>query len=76
MGRIEEEENMKMFSDCSNECCVCAFSGGTCLAGHGDDDFVPASKEELLRRLQFCEDKRSRQHIIDFLKDYYNYEFH
>lgn len=28
---------MKMFSDCSGECCVCAV-GNHCVAGHGDDE--------------------------------------
>ena len=41
---------MKMFSDCSGECCVCA-CGGFCLAGIGDDDFSPASKEKNHREL-------------------------
>lgn len=41
---------MKMFSDCSGECCVCG--GGWCMAGHGDDDFYPASKEEIIDRLR------------------------
>lgn len=41
---------MKMFSDCSGECCVCACGGG-CLAGHGDDDFWPASSEVIIERL-------------------------
>lgn len=42
---------MKMFSDCSGECCVCACGGG-CLAGHGDDDFHPASTEQIVKRLE------------------------
>ena len=42
---------MKMFSDCSGECCVCA-CGGFCLAGHGDDDFSPATNEQILARLK------------------------
>ena len=41
---------MKMFSDCSGECCVCS-CGDFCLAGHGDDDFWPASKEQVVNRL-------------------------
>lgn len=41
---------MKMFSDCSGECCVCA-CGGFCLAGHGDDDFCPASTDQIITRL-------------------------
>lgn len=41
---------MKMFSDCSGECCVCA-CGGFCLAGHGDDDYWPASDAQIIERL-------------------------
>ena len=33
---------MKIGSDCSGPCILCACSGG-CLAGHGDDDYVPIS---------------------------------
>ena len=42
---------MKWFTDCSGECCVCACGGG-CLAGHGDDDFSPATNEQILERLK------------------------
>jgi glycosylphosphatidylinositol transamidase (GPIT) subunit GPI8 len=41
-----------MFSDCSGPCIACACHGGGCLAGHGDDDFVAASDEELNKRLE------------------------
>lgn len=41
---------MKMFSACSGECCLCACSG-FCAAGHGDDDFWPATDEQILKRL-------------------------
>ena len=43
-------ETMKMFSDCSGECCVCV-CGDFCLAGHGDDDYWPASDEKIIKRL-------------------------
>lgn len=42
---------MKMFTDCSGECCICS-CGDFCLAGHGDDDFRPASTEQIIERLQ------------------------
>jgi hypothetical protein len=38
---------MKMFSDCRGPCLVCACGGIGCLAGHGDDDFVLAPREQL-----------------------------
>jgi hypothetical protein len=42
---------MEFFTRCSGECIVCACSGG-CIAGHGDDDFIPASKEMLMTILE------------------------
>lgn len=64
---------MKMFTDCSGECCVCV-CGSFCLAGHGDDDFRPASKEEIIRRLENGEWKSHRQYMIDYLKTRYGIE--
>lgn len=40
---------MRMFSNCSGTCYTCACSG-MCLAGHGDDDYMPASKESIVER--------------------------
>lgn len=62
---------MKMFSDCSGECCVCG-CGDMCLAGHGDDDFFPASKEKIIDRLKKGEYPHYRKYMIDYLKE--NYE--
>ena len=39
-----------MFSNCSGECCVCGCGSG-CLAGNGDDDFYPATTEQIIDRL-------------------------
>lgn len=47
---------MKLFSDCSGECILCACHG-CCLAGHGDDDFYPATDEQLLQRLDELNNK-------------------
>lgn len=41
---------MKMFSNCSGPCCLCNCLG-CCLAGHGDDDFYPATDDQLIKRL-------------------------
>ena len=54
---------MKMFSDCSGECCVCACGNG-CLAGHGDDDFCPASSQQIIERLNNGEYPNYRQTMI------------
>ena len=54
---------MKMFSDCSGECCVCAY-GEACLAGHGDDDFRPASSQQIIERLNNGTYPNYRQKMI------------
>ena len=58
---------MKMFTDCSGECCVCALSN-FCLAGHGDDDFRPASNEQIIERLNAGEYASFRNTMIEELK--------
>lgn len=40
---------MNMFSSCAGKCYTCICTKG-CLAGHGDDYYVPASKEEIVKR--------------------------
>ncbi len=54
---------MKMFSDCSGECCICA-CGNCCLAGHGDDDFCPASSQQIIERLNNGEYPNYRDTMI------------
>ncbi|MDA3780209.1 MAG: hypothetical protein PF487_08360 [Bacteroidales bacterium] len=38
---------MWKFTECSGECedCLIHYMGG-CLAGHGDDDFIPMTEEQ------------------------------
>ena len=57
---------MKWFTDCSGECCICA-CGDCCLAGHGDDDFSPATNEQILERLKNGNYPNYRQMMIDEL---------
>lgn len=66
---------MKMFSDCSGECCLCGVGQG-CLAGHGDDDFYPATKEQIIERLDNGQFPSYRQMMIDHLKRAFNYDYH
>lgn len=76
---------MKMFSDCSGECVVCFYSFMRCLSGHGDDDFSPASKEQLIKILDTKkwagnEDKRDlTEEELNYVKGYllmkYNYDY-
>ena len=59
---------MKMYSDCSGECCICA-CGDFCLAGHGDDNFSPATKEQVIKRLKEGSYSRYKQMMIDYLNN-------
>lgn len=65
---------MKMFSDCIGKCCVCGCRN-MCLAGHGDDDFFPASKEKIIDRLNKGGYPRYREYMIDYLKIKYGIEY-
>ena len=65
---------MKMFSDCSGECCVCAY-GGWCLAGYGDDDFSPAQMEKIIDNLNEGKYPDYREYMIDYLRTVYGYEY-
>lgn len=65
---------MKMFSDCSGECCICA-CGDLCLAGHGDDNFCLASKEQIIERLDKGKYKSYTDIMIDVLKHRYDYDY-
>lgn len=67
---------MKMFSDCSGECCVCACAGG-CLAGHGDDYYRLASKEKIIDNLNEGRYPygNDRKIMIETLKKEYGYDY-
>ena len=65
---------MKMFSDCSGECCVCS-NGGFCIAGHGDDYFSPASKEKVVDNLDKGKYEGYKDYMIKYLEDMgYHYD--
>lgn len=59
---------MKFFTDCSGECCVCA-CGDFCLAGHGDDDFYPASTEQVIERLKNGKYQNYADYMIGWLRE-------
>lgn len=65
---------MKMCSDCSGECCVCASSDG-CLAGHGDDCFSFASKEKIIDNLDKGEYPSYTDYMKQTLKIRYGYDY-
>jgi hypothetical protein len=65
---------MKMYSDCSGECCICA-SGNFCLAGHGDDHFWLASKELIIENLDNDRYSSHTDLMIETLKNIYGYQY-
>lgn len=65
---------MKMFTDCSGECCICA-CGDYCLAGHGDDYYSLASKEQIIKRLDNGSYPSYRETMINTLKYVYEYKY-
>ena len=65
---------MKLLCDCSGECCVC-YCGGGCIAGHGDDDFMPASKEKIIDNLDKGKYPNDVEYMIEHLKTVFGYEY-
>lgn len=64
---------MGMFSICNN-CGICR-CGGCCFAGNGDDDYVPATKEQVIERLDKNQYPSHRNMMIKYLKEKFNYEY-
>ena len=64
---------MKLMSDCSN-CCICS-AGGACLAGIGDDDYFPATKEQVIERLDNHKYYLHRDEMIQYLKERFDYDY-
>lgn len=58
---------MKIGSDCSGECCVCWCGDKGCIAGHGDDDYMPATKEQVIDRLDSGRYPRYREEMKEYL---------
>ena len=57
-----------------SECATCALAAG-CLAGHYDDDYEPASFEQVLDRLNKGMFSSSRQKMIKFLWTNYHFDY-
>ena len=69
----EETKEMKLFAECRDECVLCACFRIGCLAGHGDDDFVQASREEMIARLYDTNiSKSDKKVLIKGLEKYYH----
>ena len=74
---IEDKRVVGMFCNCSGECCVCALDG-CCLAGHGDDNYIPTSKEQVISNLKngkYTTFPEYKNMMIQYLKDKYNYDW-
>lgn len=65
--------SFEMFSKCSN-CEICA-AGRFCLAGHGDNDYIPATKEQVIERLNNNKYYNYRENMIKYLKEKYSYDY-
>ena len=64
---------MKLMSDC-NDCCICG-AGGCCLAGIGDNDYFPATKEQVIERLDNHKYYLHRDEMIQYLKERFDYDY-
>lgn len=60
---------MTFFSDCSGKCCTCYLGADdfVCLAGHGDNDYRPATAEQIKRRLDAGEYPDHKGDMVAFL---------
>ena len=65
---------MKMFTDCSGECCICV-CGDACLAGHGDDYYSLASKEQIIQRLDRGQYPSYTDIMLETLKNIYGHKY-
>ena len=66
---------MKHFSDCVGKCCICDSADFNCLAGINDDHYGPATKEQVISRLNEGRYPSYRQDMIKYLQDEFNYEY-
>ena len=68
---------MSLFSIC-NDCWICSLFDGHCYVGNGDDNYYPASKEQVLDRLSKYKghfNERERQQMVNFLRDKYGVDW-
>lgn len=65
---------MKLFPDCF-DCCICSMGGNGCLAGIGDNDYSPATKEQVIDRLNRNAFEWNRDQMIKYLKEKFDYDY-
>ena len=57
------------------DCHICAFGDMICLTGMNENNFQPASKEQIIARLKNNNYPDYRQRMIDTLKEVYNVDW-
>ncbi len=62
---------MKIAQDCVDKCCICRNSVN-CLAGNGDDDFMPATKEQIEERLKDDRYSAYQDKLRNFIESLYH----
>lgn len=63
---------MKLFPDCSGECCICQ-NGDFCLTGNGEDDYEPATMNQVLERLREGKYASYRVCMVRYLYDKFGF---
>lgn len=58
---------MSLLARCSDKCCICGCNY-LCFSGNSDDDFYPATNEQLIERLKKDQVSYNREMIIDELR--------
>lgn len=70
---------MELFPRCGGELCLlCACSFAICLAGDGDDNFSPASIDDIVFRINENNphiNKHQKEYMINYLRNYYGYVY-
>ena len=61
---------MKLFPDCLGECCICQ-NGDFCLTGNGEDDYEPATANQVLERLRTGKYARQRVDMVRYVYERY-----
>lgn len=56
------------------DCAICKLGNG-CLAGRNDNDYQPATKKQVIERLDDGRFQRDRDKMIKYLKNKFNYEY-
>ena len=52
---------------CSGECAICALGGGGCLTAMYENNYVPASRKQVEKRLENGEYSQYRDLMIDYI---------